>query len=181
MLRYVTPHLRVARVTDLGSSRLRAVGVEGLLLDLDNTLKDHGAREVPPDVAAWSEGLLAEGFRLCLLSNGRPGRVGSFARGLGVPFVARAFKPSPAGCRAGLRVLGLRPARAAVVGDQLFADVLAGRLAGLFTILVPPTSPEEPWFTRLKRPLERRVLDRLPRERLDVETAPDRPRGVLRP
>ena len=45
-----------------------------------------------------------------------------------------------------------------MVGDQLFADVLAGRLAGLYTILVRPTSADEPWFTSVKRPLERRML-----------------------
>ena len=39
-----------------------------------------------------------------------------------------------------------------MVGDQLFADILAGRLAGLTTFLVEPIHPEEePWFTRLKR------------------------------
>jgi len=48
-----------------------------------------------------------------------------------------------------------------MVGDQLFSDILAGRLAGLFTILVRPTSAEEPWFTRIKRPVERRVLRRI--------------------
>jgi predicted HAD superfamily phosphohydrolase YqeG len=49
-----------------------------------------------------------------------------------------------------------------VVGDQLFADVMAARLAGLASILVRPIHPEEePWFTRLKRPLERVLLRRL--------------------
>jgi predicted HAD superfamily phosphohydrolase YqeG len=53
------------------------------------------------------------------------------------------------------------PASTALVGDQVFADVLAGRLAGLKTILVEPIHPEEePWYTRLKRPPERWVLRR---------------------
>ena len=38
-----------------------------------------------------------------------------------------------------------------VVGDQIFADILAGNLAGVFTILVTPIKPEqEHWFTRIK-------------------------------
>ena len=46
-----------------------------------------------------------------------------------------------------------------MVGDQIFADVMAGRLAGLTTILVRPIQPnEEPWFARMKRPLERVVM-----------------------
>jgi HAD superfamily phosphatase (TIGR01668 family) len=176
MLRFVTPHLRLDRVLDLPSRRLWALGIEGLLLDLDGTLKGYTAGEIPADVTDWVQGLRAEGFRLCLLSNGRPGRVGAFARVLEIPFVARACKPLPFGCHAAVRALGLRRDRVAVVGDQVFADVLAGRLAGLFTVLVPPTSPEEPWFTRLKRPLERRVLMRLPGGPLTDEVNPASPR-----
>ncbi|MCA9050760.1 MAG: hypothetical protein KDA89_18605, partial [Planctomycetaceae bacterium] len=73
---------------------------------------------------------------------------------LGVPFVAEAFKPFPFGCYKAVKILGLKTHEVAFAGDQLFADHLAGRLAGLFTILVRPTSREEPWFTRIKRPLE---------------------------
>jgi HAD superfamily phosphatase (TIGR01668 family) len=158
VLRWLTPHLQLPCVLDLTVARLGALGLDGLLLDLDCTLKDHGAREIPAPVRAWARTLQANGVRLCLLSNGRTRRVAAFADGLGVPFVARAFKPLPFRCRAALDKLELPRSRAAVVGDQIFADVAAGRLAGLFTVLVRPTSPEEPWFTRIKRPVERRLL-----------------------
>jgi HAD superfamily phosphatase (TIGR01668 family) len=161
MLRFVTPHLQLASVLELHADRLRALGLDGLLLDLDCTLKDHGAAEFRAEVVAWVVALRAEGILLCLVSNGKDRRVRAFAAALGIPCVSRAFKPLPFGCRVALRKLGLDRTRAAMVGDQLFADVLAGRLAGMATILVTPTSPEEPWFTRLKRPLERRVLRRL--------------------
>jgi HAD superfamily phosphatase (TIGR01668 family) len=161
MLSLVTPHIQLASVLDLGLDSLRRFGLDGLLLDVDCTLKDHGATVFPEPIKAWTQELRAGGARLCLLSNGRAGRIGGLAAQLDVPFVARAFKPFPRGCHAGLDKLGLPPACVGVVGDQIFADILAGRLAGLFTILVRPTSPVEPWFTRLKRPLERRVLRRL--------------------
>jgi HAD superfamily phosphatase (TIGR01668 family) len=109
---------------------------------------------------------------LCLFSNGRSARVGRLAEGLGIPFVAKAFKPLPFRCRTGAAKLELPLDRIAVVGDQLFADVLAGRLAGVYTILVTPTSAVEPWFTRLKRPFERQLLRwmHIP----SVESAPSR-------
>ena len=54
------------------------------------------------------------------------------------------------------------PLETAIVGDQIFADVMAGRLAGIRAILVDPIHPEEePWFTRLKCLPERAVLARL--------------------
>jgi len=163
MLTLVTPHLYLDNVLELTAGRLRAAGRTGLLLDVDCTLKNYHDRHIGPAVVAWAAGLLQDGLRLCLLSNGRAERIERLAQSLQIPFVARALKPLPYGCRAALRMLELRAEETAIVGDQLFADVLAGRLAGLFTILVRPTSPAEPLWTRVKRPLERRVLRRINR------------------
>lgn len=173
----VTPHLRVGSVLELEAVHLRSMGIDGLLLDLDCTLKDYGADGFQAEIVTWVAGLRDAGFRLCILSNGRPARVGPLARYLGVPFVAKAFKPLPFSCRAALGQLGLPGARVALVGDQLFADVLTGRLAGLFTILVHPANPDEPWFTRLKRPLERWFLRRIDGGRIAVACTPTPPRA----
>ena len=49
----------------------------------------------------------------------------------------------------GVKKLDAPPSQTAIVGDQLFADVMAGRLAGVRSILVDPIHPEEePWWTR---------------------------------
>jgi HAD superfamily phosphatase (TIGR01668 family) len=161
MLTIITPHLQLDSVLEIGPSRLRELRLQGLLLDVDCTLKDHGQDTFPREITAWAHGLRAHGFRLCLFSNGRARRIEGLARSLEIPFVAKALKPLPFACAAGLRLLGLSREQSCLVGDQLFADVMAGRLAGLFTILVRPTSPHEPWFTRVKRPVERLVLRRL--------------------
>ncbi len=159
MFRLVTPDLRVDSVLDLDVPLLRGMGLEYLLLDVDCTLKAYSAESLPPATAAWVERVRAAGFGVCLVSNGRNRRISLVAQRLGVPFVCKALKPLPFKCRAALSRLGFDGKRTAMVGDQLFADVMAGRLAGLATILVRPIHPEqEPWFTRMKRPLERLVL-----------------------
>ena len=161
MLRLFTPDLRVDRVEDLTTSRLADLGLESLLLDADCTLKRYSSGECTPEVMAWVGALRAGGIRLCLVSNGWGRRIGQFAERLGVQFVARAMKPLPFGCLRALRCIAADPARTAMVGDQVFADVMAGRLAGLRTILVRPIHPEEePWFTRLKRRPEAFLLRR---------------------
>lgn len=155
MLHPLTPHLKIGGVLELDAARLAALGLNALLLDVDCTLKEYLADEVPPAIAGWLDQLRASGVGLCLVSNGRGPRIARFAQRLNLPFVSMAMKPLPRGCRLAVRQFGFDPARTAMVGDQLFADVLAGRLAGLFTILVEPIHPEqEPWFTRVKRPLE---------------------------
>ena len=163
-LKLFTPDLRAESVLELTPERLRRLGLEVLLLDVDCTLKRYPSTEVEPDVAAWLAGLQAEGFSVCLVSNGRQARIRRLADGLGLPFVAKACKPLPFRCRGALRRLGVPCDRAAMVGDQIFADVMAGRLAGLYTILVRPIHPEEePWWARIKRPAERWILKRLDR------------------
>ena len=162
MLRWLTPDYRVAKVEALSPELLRQWGIRALLLDADCTLKPYRAADVTPEVAAWLGAMRAAGIGLCLVSNGYGRRIGEFAARVGLPFVAKAMKPLPVGCRAALRTMAFPVAGTALVGDQVFADVLAGRLAGLKTILVEPIHPEEePWYTRLKRPAERWVLGRM--------------------
>jgi uncharacterized protein len=157
----VTPHLCVESVLELDAPRLRSLGLEALLLDVDCTLKRYREEAVSPPVAAWLEGLRRAGIAVCLMSNGRSERIGRFAKKLNLPFVAKALKPLPFGCKTGLRTLGRPRQQVAMVGDQVFADIMAGRLAGLFSILVRPIHPEdEPWYTRLKRPLEQSLIHR---------------------
>jgi len=162
MIRLIAPHLCVERVEELTLDRLRDLELDALLLDVDCTLKRYRAEEVTPEVAAWLEGLRAGGIGLCLLSNGMGRRIRQFAEKLDLPYLATACKPFPLGCRRAVRKINVSPGRTAMVGDQLFADVVAGRLAGLKTILVRPIHPEEePWFTRLRRCPERWLLRRM--------------------
>jgi hypothetical protein len=162
MLRLLTPHFRVDSVLELGVERLRRMGLDALLLDVDCTLKSYRTERVSAEVRSWIDGLRLAGIGLCLVSNGLGRRVGRLAKELEVPFVAKAAKPFPFGLRAAMRKTGFDPRRTAMVGDQLFADVMAARLSGVTSILVRPIRPEEePWFTRGKRPVERFLLRRL--------------------
>ena len=162
MFRLLVPHLRVESVLDLGVERRQELGLDALLLDVDCTLKSYRTEKVSEEVKAWLDELRAAEIGLCLVSNGLGRRVRRLAEEIDVPFVAKAAKPFPFGIRAALRKTGFDRGRTAMVGDQLFADVIAGRLAGLTSILVRPIRPEEePWFTRLKRPVERFLLRRM--------------------
>jgi len=159
MLRLFEPHIRVEAVWELTPERLREWGINALLLDVDCTLTRYRQNRLAPETAAWLDGLRAEGIRLCLVSNGLGKRIEEFANQLGLPFTAKAMKPLPRGVWKALRIINAKAQESAIVGDQIFADVMAGRMAGIRTILVRPIHPEEePWFTRLKRLPEAVVL-----------------------
>jgi HAD superfamily phosphatase (TIGR01668 family) len=146
----------VESVLELTVDRFRDLGIDGVLLDLDCTLKRYRETDVRPDKAEWLAALKAGGIDCCIVSNGRNHRIKQFADKLGLPFVANALKPFPFGVHRAMARMGFQPAHTAMIGDQVFADVLAGRLAGVKCILVSPLHPEEePWFTRIKRFPER--------------------------
>jgi uncharacterized protein len=156
MLRLLTPHLRIESVLELTVDRLRELGIKGLLLDVDCTLKRYHENDVRPEIVAWLASIKTAGIGCCIVSNGRGKRIKLFAEKLGLPYIAKALKPFPQGVYAAMSKMNFQPEHTAMVGDQVFADVIAGRWAGIKSILVRPIHPEEePWFTRIKRTPER--------------------------
>ena len=58
----------------------------------------------------------------------------------------------------------------AVVGDQIFTDVLGGRKCNMFTILTKPVDSRDFWYTRIKRPLENIVINKYLKRNREEET-----------
>jgi len=153
------PHVRTGSVCDLTADRLVEMNVDAVLVDVDCTLKAYRDDDVSIEVAAWLVALRDAGIKVCIVSNGHGCRIEKLAKVLELPHVAMALKPLPFGLRRAMKLIGADPRRTAMVGDQLFADVLAGRLAGLRTVMVTAISPEqEPWPTQLKRLPERWLM-----------------------
>lgn len=55
-----------------------------------------------------------------------------------------------------MKEFGVSPRQTALIGDQLFTDILCGNLCGCVTILVEPYAEEGYGLYRIKRPLENR-------------------------
>ena len=158
-MRLLFPTARFDRPWQINPGWLRARGLGGLILDLDNTLIPYGYEGPTPEpLLAWLDELRLAGIDACLVTNARPGRTRRWARKLGLPGIALAGKPLPFGFLWGMKRLGLGRSALAVVGDQLFTDILGGNLLGLTTILVSPLSDQGLPHTRWVRALERRVL-----------------------
>lgn len=102
-------------------------------------------------------------MKICIVSNTRyPGRLRRLAEKLQVPFVKGRLKPRKSAFRPALELLGVAPERAAVIGDQIFTDILGGNRLGLYTILVRPLSRREFFGTKISRIFERMILRALP-------------------
>ena len=154
------PDVRVDSLAQVTPDLLRRLGVSHALLDLDDTLvasdRDEHVAEAPLLVSRLRDA----GFGVAILSNGKPERVARVSRLLGVPGVALAGKPFGWAFRRALGLLpGASPATTAMVGDQLFTDVLGAKRAGLVTVLVRPLTQGKLPHTRLARRLERMILE----------------------
>lgn len=152
------PHLRLDRVEQLSPAYLAEQGLAGLLVDHDETLLPADREAPEASVAAWAEELRRAGLPVAILSNGAPDRVRRTAESLGLVATALAGKPWPSAYRRAAATLGVAPAEIAMVGDQLFTDILGARLAGLRTVLVQPRSEGGLPHTRMLRHLERGIL-----------------------
>jgi len=169
MRRWLAPRRTAASVADLDPAQLHRHGIRGIILDLDNTIVPWGQAVPPPFVREWVERLRSVGIRACIVSNNS----GQWARHVGtmlggIPVVGWALKPVPFGFRRAMRLMGTEAAQTALIGDQLFTDILGGNLLGVYTVLVEPLSSRDWLSTRLVRllegPFRRRLGRRSPQD-----------------
>jgi len=152
------PKLFLKDVYEIDINLLKKYNIKGLILDVDNTLVEHYVEKPCKKLIDWVNYLKKNSIKLCIVSNGSLKRVTKFNEDLGLDIISKARKPFKRGFLKGLEVMNLDKNEVAVVGDQLFTDVLGGNLLGMFTILVEMISPKEAFSVHLKRYLERLVL-----------------------
>ena len=155
---YLHPDLWLPDIHAITKAHLEQLGVRGLMVDLDDTLVGSDDDTVPAEALAWVRSWAPLGFRVVILSNGKPARVARFAEAARLPAFALAGKPLQKAFRKGLAALELPPAESVMIGDQIFTDVLGAKLAGTRSILVQPVSQTGMLHTRLLRRIERSVL-----------------------
>lgn len=154
----LSPDAYLSSVHAIDLKDLAARGIRVLLLDLDNTLLPRDTNVVPDELKAWAAGLRERGFSVCLVSNNWHERVHHVASELGFDLVDKAIKPLPFAFRQALRLENATAKETAVIGDQLFTDILGGNMLGMRTILVAPLSATDLPHTLLLRRLEALVL-----------------------
>lgn len=154
------PDLRLDSFAQVTPDLLRGLGARFVLLDLDDTLVASDRDVMETGVSDAVGELIRAGMGVAILSNGTHERVMRIGKLLGVPGVALAGKPFAWAFRRALRLLpGAQPTNTAMVGDQLFTDVLGAKRAGLVTVLVRPLTKGKLPHTRFARRLERMFLE----------------------
>lgn len=157
-MQLLCPRLYVNSVQQIDLEALWLAGIKGIIVDLDNTLVPWNEDAEYPEAVAWLAKVKDAGFKVCIVSNNRPRRAQTLAGTFDVPFIWQAVKPRRRAFRKAMRMMELSSSQTAVVGDQVFTDILGGNRLCLYTILVRPLKKQEFIGTRLVRQVEKIVL-----------------------
>ncbi len=125
-------------ILSLTPAILSHYNIEGLILDVDETLVPLREKEVSEELRHWIAEI-AKVASIWLVSNNlSENRIGRIAQALNLPYAVGAKKPSRKKLIQAATAMNLPIEKVAMVGDRLLTDVLAGNRLGMFTILVEP-------------------------------------------
>jgi hypothetical protein len=129
---------------------LQQARIQGILLDLDNTIVSEDDRYISPGAEFWIQTAKQLGFSLFILSNGkRRHRVRAWSERLEVPAISPARKPFPGSFRKALQRMHLFPEQVIVIGDSLHTDVLGAWIIGCPCIQVASLPHPPRWWEKL--------------------------------
>lgn len=57
------------------------------------------------------------------------------------------------------KLMGLENENIAAIGDQIMTDIIGANRCKMFSILVKPINEKDIWITKLKRPLENKIIN----------------------
>ena len=148
------PRYSFREITEISPGFLGNLGINFLMLDLDNTIAAYSEHSPAQNVMLWVSEMKSCGIKMLIVSNSRrKERVENFAESLDIGYINAARKPSPKHVLRAMENEGFKKAESALLGDQLYTDMLAANLAGIVSITVRPRSLKNP-FLALRYALE---------------------------
>ena len=166
----VYPKLYLEKATDITEEMLLENNIKGIILDVDNTLIYYN-KDLLANVDVWCKNLQQKGIKFCIVSNSnKKEKVKMVADKLDIPYISFGMKPLKRGLNKAKKILGLKNEEIAVVGDQIFTDVIGANRNKMFSILVKPLETKDILITRIKRPFEEAIIKKYIKQRGDTET-----------
>ena len=140
------PKVITKTVTDIRPDWLKSRNIRLLMLDFDNTIVPYTTNTPTEAVENWLKAMLASDIQLCVVSNSKRDRVKIFCAKYGMDCITHAKKPFSKGIRECLDRYGIPADQAALVGDQIYTDILGGNGCGVTSILVEAIDNHNFWL-----------------------------------
>ena len=152
------PKKYINNVLEISADFLKEENINGLILDVDNTLLFND-RKMLTGLTQLVENMKKNNIKLCILSNtNKKDKVDKLSKDLKVPYIFFAKKPLKGGFKKAAKILNMKNENIAVVGDQIFTDVIGANRMNMYPILTKPLSQTDILITRIKRPLEEYII-----------------------
>lgn len=154
----IYPKLYCKKVTDISIEYLEKNNIKAILLDVDNTLLDFDLKIVD-GLKPWYEKIKEKNIKCMILSNSnKTEKIEKVANFLEIDYIKFATKPLKRGFKLAKKKLDVSEENIAVVGDQIFTDVIGANRSKMHSILVEPLAEKDLFLTKIKRPLENLVI-----------------------
>lgn len=132
--------------------------INTVFIDADNTLLAPGANHSSAALKAWVMELKTQKIRVFLVSNNTSRRISDALHDLDVEGLSFAHKPLIYKIRGFMKKHAIEGEHCCFIGDQLLTDMLAAYRLKMTSILVTQISPNDYFYTRWIRLIERRIL-----------------------
>lgn len=140
------PKVIAPALTAVDGALLDRLGVRLLMLDFDNTIVPYTTSVPTEPMERWLEWVKSSNVQVCVVSNSRKPRVKEFCVRYGIDCITHARKPFSRGIRQCLERYGVLAQHAALVGDQIYTDVLGANSMGVTSILVSAIHNHNFWL-----------------------------------
>lgn len=154
------PRYRFKSVLDITIEDLYKMGAKAIALDIDNTICNDGKENYIDGLEDWLAKVQNAGIKVMIISNAvgkRPRRV---AEKLGLAHLSFARKPKADKLLKGAELMGVKINEMAMIGDQIFADIMAANRCGAIPVLVDALKGETrfPIFYANRRRKEKPII-----------------------
>ena len=154
------PDIYLDSVKEITYELLKKRNIKGLILDVDNTLIDY-YKNMPEGIEDWCKDLKETGIKFCIASNSnKKDKIEMVSKKLQIPYTFFAKKPLKIGLNKATTIMNLENKQVAVVGDQIFTDILGANRCKMTSILVNPIQEKDIFITVIKRPIENNIKNK---------------------
>lgn len=116
---------------------------------------------MPDGIKEWAINLKQNNIKLYIVSNSNhKEKIERVAKMLEIPYIYFAKKPFKSGLNKAKQEMNLPSEQIAVVGDQIFTDIIGANRTKMFPILVKPINEKDIWITQIKRPIETKIIQK---------------------
>ena len=147
MLKLLLPKLYLSSAYALPIDDLVRLGIKVLICDVDNTLLPHHQLHANDKMRSFIDALHNVGIVVVFASNNTAKRLLHVANEVHCDTHSFSCKPFPFVFNKIKRKYQVQSCEIAIMGDQLFTDVLGGNLQGSLSILCEPIEKKDLFYT----------------------------------